>query len=77
MRSLLRRVWARGLYPIWDYLGWAAQPKRDPVCPCRMCMIERGEVVPLLPLEAASLPVTDPRHRCVQGVCDDHAGPAS
>jgi hypothetical protein len=42
-----------------------------------MCMIERGEVVPLLPLEAASLPVTDPRHRCVQGVCDDHAGPAS
>jgi len=33
---------------------------------------EKAEVTGPLHL----LPVDDPRHRCVQGLCDDHAGPS-
>lgn len=30
---------------------------------------------PLPARPAYDYPLNDPRHRCVQGVCDDHAGP--
>jgi hypothetical protein len=28
-------------------------------------------------MHLATLPLDDPRHRCVQGLCDDHAGAAA